>query len=445
MDDSINRRFFLKRASAMAGSTLVAAGSACQADKTPAPKAQAIRKISKVTQPLAITMVDYSWMLKHHRYGAYEDYDRFFTELVERGYNAVRMDCFPQFIAADQDGQIQESFWHVKKDRETLLWGHDYSIHSTPRASLVEFLTKCREHSVHAGLSTWFIDHGTKRPSIFRGVDDFVRAWHETLTFIQQNGLLDVVCYVDLLNEYPMAHGLSWLDDQIDARGSVDLFKKNNPEANIPPDAAFETGDVFNPIQVRFYQSFMRESIDRLKKAWPDLDFFTSETGQKVPQDYRNFDAIDKHFWFIHNKELAENTGFRRMTRNKESDAGFRETYHNGLKHWDAHKAKYGEWMEGRIKGMADLGREHGVPVGNTEGWGAVFWEDNPTIDWRFIRESAEISVPLAVKHGYKFICTSNFTSPQFIGMWEDVEWHRTMTGVIRKGASQGGSKEGVR
>jgi hypothetical protein len=42
--------------------------------------------------------------------------------------------------------------------------------------------------------------------------------------------------------------------------------------------------------------------------------------------------------------------------------------------------------------------------------------------------------VPLAVKHGYKFICTSNFTCPQFEGMWEDVGWHQSLTNIIRAG-----------
>lgn len=377
-------------------------------------------------------MIDYSWLLKHHRYGAYECYDRFFTELLERGYNAVRMDCFPHLVAGDQQGRIQESFLHRKEDRQPLPWGHDYSIRSHPRESLVQFLTKCREHGVHVGLSTWFIDHGTDRPDQFHGEDDFVRCWHETLQFIDHNGLLDVVCYVDILNEYPLAHGFAWLDKQIDVRGSAKLFQENKLEENIPPEAAFEGSGWFNKVQIDFYQSFMRRCIYRLKTEWPDLDFFTSETGQDVPQDYSNFAAIDKHFWFVHHKELVEKTGFKRMMWQKPNDLAFEDTYRKGLEHWDTHKERYGAWMEQRIAQMAEIGRRHEVPVGNTEGWGAVFWEDHPNVDWRFIREAAEISVPLALKHGYKFICTSNFTCPQFKGMWEDVAWHQHMTGMIR-------------
>ena len=108
---AIDRREFLTGAAVIAGATLVG-GAGCSIDnqeksgKEKKFTSGKIQKISEVSKPLAITMVDYSWMLKHHRYGAYEDHDRFFSELVERGYNAVRMDCFPHLIAADENGNI---------------------------------------------------------------------------------------------------------------------------------------------------------------------------------------------------------------------------------------------------------------------------------------------------------------------------------------------------
>ncbi|MCK5463654.1 MAG: hypothetical protein KAI95_11585 [Bacteroidales bacterium] len=39
----------------------------------------------------------------------------------------------------------------------------------------------------------------------------------------------------------------------------------------------------------------------------------------------------------------------------------------------------------------------------------------------------------MALKHdNYKFLCTSNFTHPQFRGMWEDIKWHKKMTRIIK-------------
>jgi hypothetical protein len=49
------------------------------------------------------------------------------------------------------------------------------------------------------------------------------------------------------------------------------------------------------------------------------------------------------------------------------------------------------------------------------------------------MKESAEICVDMAKKHNeYKFICTSNFTHPQFRGVWEDKKWHRKITDIIK-------------
>lgn len=127
---AIDRREFLTGAAVVAGTALIGA-AACSTDKQettgkqkikPAPGT--IQKISEVSKPLAITMIDYSWMLKHHRYGAYEDYDKFFSELVERGYNAVRMDCFPHLVAAPFSGKIIQPLTGVLSGRLRKLLFH---------------------------------------------------------------------------------------------------------------------------------------------------------------------------------------------------------------------------------------------------------------------------------------------------------------------------------
>ncbi|MGV8092543.1 MAG: cellulase-like family protein, partial [Mangrovibacterium sp.] len=46
----------------------------------------------RLEKTLAIAMWDYSWILRHHRYGEFEDWDKVLEELAERGYNAIRID-----------------------------------------------------------------------------------------------------------------------------------------------------------------------------------------------------------------------------------------------------------------------------------------------------------------------------------------------------------------
>lgn len=59
-------------------------------------------------KPLAIAMWDYSWILRHHRAGEFEEWYRVPDELQERGYNAIRIDAMPHLIAPDPDGKVIE-------------------------------------------------------------------------------------------------------------------------------------------------------------------------------------------------------------------------------------------------------------------------------------------------------------------------------------------------
>ena len=48
-------------------------------------------KLNDVKKPLAITMWDSSWLRRRYAGGGFESFDTALDELVERGYNAVRI------------------------------------------------------------------------------------------------------------------------------------------------------------------------------------------------------------------------------------------------------------------------------------------------------------------------------------------------------------------
>ncbi len=118
--------------------------------------------ISKIKKPLAIAMWDFSWILRHHKYGEFFDWDKALDGLAERGYNAIRMDAMPQFIASTKKGEIIEEFRSPKKDWIPALWGNDYSMNFRPREALLEFLPKCKKYGIRVGLAAWFLSHGNK-------------------------------------------------------------------------------------------------------------------------------------------------------------------------------------------------------------------------------------------------------------------------------------------
>ncbi|MDZ7723547.1 MAG: cellulase-like family protein [candidate division KSB1 bacterium] len=64
-------------------------------------------------RPRAISMWDFSWIERRWPGAGYENWDVALDELMERGYNAVRIDAFPHLVA---DNQWKE--WTLHK-----VWG----------------------------------------------------------------------------------------------------------------------------------------------------------------------------------------------------------------------------------------------------------------------------------------------------------------------------------
>jgi hypothetical protein len=391
----MERREFIKYSALGTGTVLFPAILGCKRS----PK-------SLQQKPLAIAMWDFSWILRHHRYGEFENWDRVLEGLADRGYNAIRIDAMPQLLASDSDGKIIEEYRCVKDGWTPSLWGNDYTTTIRPREALLEFLPKCKKYGISVGLATWFMEHGTGRKEIFSEEGGLLRAWKETLTFLDQHELLKNVIYVDLLNEYPFWHGYDWLKEGLNERSDIKLQKL-------------------------FYNEFITSLIKTLRSDYPQLDFFASlDSGMPLSDiDISQFSAIDYHIWFAHHGTIP---GLEQISA-RDQTLDLVSIYNNLLAHWKDNKESLIAWMDDRLTTISGMASLHQIPCGNTEGWGPIFWYDHPELDWKWVKEAAEVSIELALKHdNYKFLCTSNFTHPQFRGMWDDISWHQKMTRMIK-------------
>jgi hypothetical protein len=318
----------------------------------------------------------------------------------------------------------------VKDGWKISLWGNDYTCTINPREALLEFLPLCRKYGIRVGLATWFMPHGSGRADIFKEEGGLLRAWRETLNFLKEHDLLKDVLYVDLLNEYPFWHGYDWLKQGLDARSDIKRFKLDHPDANLPDFDLADTGG-FNPLQKLFYNEFANGLIRALKQEYQDIDFYVSlDSGMSLDQiDLTEFGALDYHIWFAHRGTIP---GLSEISsRDQTQDLSM--IYDQLKNHWQEHREELIRWMDGRLEDIASKARAHDIPCGNTEGWGPIFWYDHPELDWAWVKEAAEVSIDLALKHEpYKFLCTSNFTHPQFRGMWDDRDWHKKMTNRIK-------------
>ena len=149
--------------------------------------------------------------------------------------------------------------------------------------------------------------------------------------------------------------------------------------------------------------------------------------------DLRNFAVLDAHIWFVYHEPFGSLTGYFSKIHKMENDLGFEKTYQSMKAYWQIHRRDMRDWRDQEISKRAELARRHGIPCGNTEGWGPICWMEHPFLDWEWTKEAGEACVDLAVKHGYRFICTSNFTHPQFGTLWNDLRWHKKLTTIIRK------------
>lgn len=297
-----------------------------------------------------------------------------------------------------------------------------------PREALLEFLPLCREYGIRVGLASWFSQHNTTRQDIFTEKGGLLRAWTQTLTFLQNHNLLDNIIYVDLLNEYPNWHGYDWIKQELNKRSDIKKFMFHNPDVHLPDMDVEKVKS--NALQILFANQFMKETINTLKTKFPLLEFFTSYDSS-VQLDDINISgaALDYHVWFQHKNALPSISEISSL----DQSLNLRSLYKNLYSYWTEHKTELVKWMDERINSIAQKATENKVVCGNTEGWGPIGWYDHPELSWQWTKEAGDICVELARKHdNYKFICSSNFTHPQFKGIWEDIGWHKRITDKIK-------------
>lgn len=365
---------------------------------------------------LPIVMWDFTWLEQHYRGGHFENFDEVIDGLVERGYEAVRIDVYPHLIAADQNGNIQDTF-HFDHNGAigSSVWGRCFSIELNVRTLVVEFIKKLQQRGIKIGLSTWIRPVREKRDEQIGDASDFIRIWDETLTFLKENDCLENVIYVDLLNEYPLYHGYKTFSEKFQAL-------KDDREK-----------------QDSFYWNVAEQALASLRAKWPEYRFLFSQTEnhfskRDLNKDYSLFDALDVHIWMTHNHDLLNQLPYFYESHCMTTDVHFKETNKKLHDLYFNDEEKYNRFMREHINTVAELGRKYRIPVGNTEGWGIVIWREHPYLEWDFIKHAGLVSAKMAVEAGYAFVCSCNFCHPEFPGIWNDVEWHKKITDIIKQG-----------
>jgi hypothetical protein len=361
--------------------------------------------IKSLKQPLAIAMWDFSWLERRWPGAGYEDWDRVLDELVERGYNAVRIDAYPHFVARDPHAE-----WTILPCWNQQNWGSPAKNRVTVQPSLNGFLSKCRERAIAVGLSTWFQRDPADSVRLIHSPSHLGRIWVKTLETIAEAGLLDTILYVDLCNEWPFAVWAPFFNPD-------DSITWNDPRS----------------------LHWMQTAIETVREAFPDISYTFSHTGPaKIAAEKRDsigfLDFLEPHVWMVH----ANDAQFYRLidynyekfdTKGYENVVAYAQRlYESDPDYWNALQERY-------IESIAEESRATGLPLITTECWGIVDYKDWPLLDWEWVKRSCENGIRCAAQTGrWIAMATSNFCGPQHVGMWRDAAWHREMTGIIRAG-----------
>jgi hypothetical protein len=367
---------------------------------------------------LAIAMWDFSWLVRRHGNEAeYVNWDQVLDELAIRGYNCVRIDAFPHLVAGGPDGDRSERFTILPQPR-TFPWGNHSPVEVEPRKALTAFMGKAKERGIRAGFSSWFVDDTLHRCNSVRTPEDFTRIWLETLKFIDSEGHLDIVEWVDLCNEFP---AINW------AVGAYPLIFGSDSNGEMK----------WNQKVLQAVQRYIDESIAPLRKIYPKLKYTFS---LQVPEDLmkklnlRSFDLIELHIWLtedgLFGSAASQLFDYYEERGEPPPQVGF------GPMIYRADKKGWIRILEGLLSSKAEWAREVGLPLYTTEGWATVFYKDmtsdGKAKEWTWVKELCAHAVSIAVEKGWAGLCTSNFCQPHFRGMWSDVRWHQEMTNLIR-------------
>ncbi|MEO6510397.1 MAG: cellulase-like family protein [Nocardioides sp.] len=359
-------------------------------------------------RPVAITMWDFSWLERRWPGAGYEDWDLVLDELVDRGYDAVRIDAYPHLVSADAD-----KLWTLLPPWTQNTWGAQSRIDVQVQPALVDFIRKAGARGVKVGLSSWFRQDVDDLRMRISSPADMARIWVDTLRVLDDADVLEHVLFVDLCNEFPVPMWTPFLYGTGSGRG----FRRT--DRRIP--------------------AYMRESIDLVRAAYPVLSYTYSFGGQYddcLEQDVTALDFLEPHLWMALDdvSDYYVKAGY--SDYEQSSPVGYDNLAARGREVYLAEQETWDGLLFDAVDALADWSRATGKALVTTECWAVIDYKDWPGLDWDWVLDLNARAVERVLATGrWVGVATSNFCGPQFVGCWREVEYHQRLTRAI-KGAA---------
>ena len=381
----------------------------------------------------AVTMFEYSWMVQRTGLQAeYADWDKILDEVVERGYDCIRLDAFPHVLKKDAEGNRPEEVTFTPINDE-FMWGNHTNVTVNVAEGLVTFLKKMKERGIYAGLSSWYNETTCGRKMLMETPEDYASAWIDVLDLLAENDLLDGIVWVDICNEFPMR---GWCPKAYSYITGEPLEKEFDEESAMMMQS--EWGEE----RINRLNEYLTRTPRQVRAKYPQFKYAFScqHIGEEnfLRGDFSELDLFEPHIWATDDLAAGSEIGFWQCLEPNS----FPEAIGNMRRKSEAKLKEdpefFTEILDDRTEEWQEVAEEHGKPLITTEAWSTIVYEDlshNGHLgEWDWFKGVLEDGVRFAVERGWKGICTSNFAEPHFEGMWRDVEWHKRMTDYIRNG-----------
>jgi hypothetical protein len=368
-------------------------------------------------------MWDYSWIYGHQPGGAFEDWDLATDQLLERGFNTVRVDACPWWV-----GHLDDAEGNVDLPAQPdATWGVCANPAShRPLPELLDFLSICSRKGIHSILSTWNkaatgIPAGNASDS--EKLELLWRGWERVLDAVETAGLGDSILYVDLDQEYPYFSP---------TQAGLRRLAAKPASTDAPEDAMEAAGRrtssrarLWNDAQLDFVHDHFNQSIARFQARYPERRFTFSLTGfweEARSLQLRCFDVLELHFW-IHGARFDNRTGFGLMQKDRavSSLADYQLRVDRTLR---SVRPMLMAEMHNRLAFARDWAAEIAAPLVTTEAWGPWWHMDHSEARWDWLREWCEECMGAAADYGLWGITPWNYAHPYWDN-WRDAAWYR--------------------
>ena len=376
---------------------------------------------------LTIAMWDYSWLYMHYPGGVFEDYDQVTDELLERGFNTVRIDAFPLVI-----GKLERPDQEVTIPGDPLRnWGAtDMDRKHTVGIELIEFMRVTKKKNISVILSSWGLG-AREFPGIrndFSEPKEFWKAWKKVLDILKENELLDHVVYVDFDQEFPY---FSPVAPELNRLGKAEV--KETFSAHDAMEAAGKTESRFrklkwNPAQMEFVHGYMSSTLHHFQQRYPELRFTFSLTSfweEVRTMNIKSFDVLELHFWMTQSERFGTRTGFGSMKKDR-GNHDYNDYMNRIEETMQSVRPMLMKDMHNRLAWAREWSEEIGAPLTTTEAWGPWWHMDHKDLNWDWLYDWCEEGMRMASDYEFWGSTPWNYSHPYWKN-WSNIEWYQNV------------------